>query len=65
MQPPLTPPQLSLSAQAALIEALTKGGMPSLFFPSVITVVESLVAEAVRADRLRQQGDPFARGCVR
>lgn len=65
MQPPLIPPALSLSAQAALIEVLTKGGMPSLFFPSVISVVESLIAEAIRADRLRQQGDPFTRGCVR
>ncbi len=69
MQPPLMPPAqstpLTLSQAQALTKVLTQGGMPELFFNSVFTVVVEIVGESIRADRLRQQGDPFARGCVR
>ena len=66
LQPNLVPAAyLNFSQKALLITALTQGGMPELFFPSVITTVETILAEAIRADQLMRQGDPFARGCVR
>ena len=69
MQPPnLAPPQpipLNLSQTARLTEALTKGGMPELFFPSVYAVVAHILGEAVREDRLICGGDPFARRAPR
>lgn len=62
MQPPnLAPTPLTPSQRQALIEVLTKGGMPELFFASVLTVVEQIALEAIRHDCLACQGDPFYR----
>ena len=65
MQPPnlapASPIPLNLSQSARLTEALTKGGMPELFFPSVFAVVAQILGETVREDRLVCGGDPFAR----
>ena len=47
--PNLAPPPLLTARQhAALIEALTKGGMPELFFPSVVAQVERILREHKR-----------------
>jgi len=54
---------LTLNQQTLLIDALKQGGMPSLFFPGILATVETILAEAIRADQLIRQGDPFARGC--
>jgi len=65
-QPNLIPAAyLNFSQRAMLIAALKQGGMPELFFASTLAVVELILAEAIRADQLMRQGDPFARGCAR